>query len=61
MLIDIEFINSISFVEHFQAILPTHKNSLLTTLPAHKMNWFINHSNWMQNFLIATCMSGDKD
>jgi hypothetical protein len=49
-----------ALLHNFGPYCPRAKVSLTYSSPAHKLNGFVYHQNWLHNLLISTSMSGCK-
>ncbi|MDI6770629.1 MAG: hypothetical protein QMD04_13280, partial [Anaerolineales bacterium] len=47
-----------TLLHNFQPYCPRSKISQQFSSPAHKLNGFVYHQNWLHNLLISTSMSG---
>jgi len=50
----------LSTMHNFGPYCPRAKVSQTYSSPAHKLNGFVYHQNWLHNLLIATSLSGIK-
>jgi len=51
-------LRSWALLHHFLPYCPRAKSTATYQSPAHKLNGFVYHDNWLQNLLVSASMGG---